>query len=503
VGGKSFLQTDIILTADHSIMNNFHLKGRFALPFYGSGEMFPRWLFALLAGEPNHTNGVVKYAPYPLRKVEAVLYDAGFNVRTISPGYLKRYLPQAKILGIHTVDPFGLASKPFIYEAIKGNYQYSTIYFQQLMQQPCIKEAKKEGLKIIVGGAGAWQLQKNPGSSLVSEIDSIVIGEAENIVPPLCHDIFEGKTVPKCVSSNNKSYDVDDVSNISNIRNASTLGCIEIGRGCNRRCKFCEVTKKNLRWYPLEKIEKELQVNRCNGMIRGIIHAEDVFLYGTAGFIPDNVKLTNLFELVYRYYDEFLITHFSFAAVQTNTSLFKNLMEIVSSHQNFLIGEAGIETGSARLMQQTMSGKALPFKVDKWASLITESLGLLHDHHFIPYCSLIIGLPGETDNDVIETLNLIDDLKGLRFILLPSGFTPLGTFTDLDVKKCNIDSLSPLRKELIKKCVVHNTYWANNIGKIILHEDFGFRMLSKLWFAQSHLKGLISYYASDIGKSSP
>jgi radical SAM superfamily enzyme YgiQ (UPF0313 family) len=127
---------------------------------------------------------------------------------------------------------------------------------------------------------------------------------------------------------------------------------------------------------------------------------------------------------------------------------------------------------------------------------------LLHEHHFIPYCSLIIGLPGETDNDVVETLNLIDDLKDLRFILLPSGFTPLGTYTDLDVKKYDIDSLTPLRKELIKKCVVHNTYWAKKIGKIILQEDFGFRMLSKLWYTQSHLKGLISYYKADIGRSS-
>jgi radical SAM superfamily enzyme YgiQ (UPF0313 family) len=243
-------------------------------------------------------------------------------------------------------------------------------------------------------------------------------------------------------------------------------------------------------------------VNRYNGTTQGIIHAEDVFLYGTKGFIPDDIKLTNLFKLVYRYYDEFLITHFSFTAIQANISLFKNLMEIVASHQNFMIGEAGIETGSIRLMKHTMSGKALPFNMSQWTSLITDSLSLLHDYHFIPYCSLIIGLPGETDNDIVETLNLIDDLKGLRFILLPSGFTPLGTYTDLDVKKYDSNSLNPLKKELIKKCVVHNTYWAYKIGKIILQEDFGFRMLSKLWYTQSHLKGLISYYKADIGKTS-
>ncbi len=243
-------------------------------------------------------------------------------------------------------------------------------------------------------------------------------------------------------------------------------------------------------------------MNRSNGMTRGIIHAEDVFLYGTKGFIPDAVKLTNLFKFVYQYYDEFLLTHFSFAAIQANISLFKNLMEIVSSHQNFMIGEAGIETGSTRLMEHTMSGKSLPFKMSQWTNLIKESLSLLHDHQFIPYCSLIIGLPGETDNDIVETLNLIDDLKGLRFILLPSGFTPLGTYADLDVKKYDSESLDSLRRELIKKCVVHNTYWAKKIGKIILKDDFSFRMLSNFWYTLSHLKGEISYYKADIGKSS-
>jgi radical SAM superfamily enzyme YgiQ (UPF0313 family) len=502
VGGKSFLQTDIILTADLSIMNNFHLKGQIAVPFYGSGEMFPQWLFALLVSQPNHEDGVVTYAPYPLRKVEATLLDAGFSVRTIAPRYLKKYLPDAKILGIHTVDPLGLASKPFLYESIKGSYQYSTAYFEHLLRQPCIKEAKKSGLKIIVGGEGAWQLQKNQDSPLISLIDAVVIGEAEHTVPQLCYDLMDKKSVPKYVVSALNFQGLDwEVSSISTIRHASTSGCIEIGRGCNRRCKFCAVTKKNLRWYPFEKIEDELHVNYSQGLTRGIIHAEDVFLYGTPGFIPDEVKLTNLFNLVYRYYDEFFLTHFSFAAIQANTMLFKNLMEIVSSHQNFMIGETGMETGSTRLMQHTMSGKALPFKMSQWKNLVTESLGLLHDHQFIPYCSLIIGLPGETDHDIIETMNLIDDLKGLRFILLPSGFTPLGSYVDLDAKKYDRESLDPLRNELIKKCVIHNTYWAKKIGTIILQKDFGFRMLSTLWYTLSHLKGEISYYKTGNKKT--
>ena len=482
---------DILLTADKSIMNNFHLKGHIAFPFYGSGEMFPNWLFKILIGQPEHIKGIAKFAPYPLRKVEASLLDAGFNVLTVCPEHLKNYIKNVKILGIHAVDPLGLGSKPFLFEAIKGQEHYSITFLRKLIEQPCIEKAQRNGLKIIVGGEGAWQLKKFPESYISSRVDSIVIGEGEQTVPKLCRDIIDKKPFSKYIVST--KADGPTLEEISTIRNASNFGCIEIGRGCNRRCKFCEVTKANLRWYTFEKIGKELSVNNNQGIKKGIIHAEDVLLYGQNGFIPNDEKLTKLFRLVYRYYNKFIITHFSLAAVQANRTLFRNLMEIVSEHQNFFIGETGIETASTRLMKQTMSGKIFPFKIKNWEKIIKESLELMHDNNFIPYCSLIIGLPGENSEDVIKTLNLIDDLKTLRFILLPSGFTPLGMYTDLDAKKSSFDSLDPLRRELVHKCAVHNARWIYSMAKIILDKDLLYRLLSMIWYTQAYFKNMTSF----------
>jgi radical SAM superfamily enzyme YgiQ (UPF0313 family) len=481
---------EILLTADRSVMNNFHLKGHIAFPFYGSGEMFPNWLYKILVGKPKHKNGIVKYAPYPLRKIEACLLDAGFDVLTICPEQIKKHIKNARILGIHTVDPAGLASKPFFYEILKNNEQYSIKYLKELLEQPCIKKAKENDLKIIVGGQGAWQLKKNPQSKIAQIADAVVIGQGEKTVPQLCKNLIDKKIVPKYISS--KKTQSPSMNEISSIQNASNFGCIEIGRGCNRCCKFCEVTKANLQWYPYSKIEEELKVNNRQGIQKGIIHAEDVLLYGQNGFIPDNEKMTELFKIIYKYYNKFIITHFSLAAVQSNRTLFKNLMEIVFEHQNFFIGEAGIETASTRLMKQTMSGKALPFKITEWKDIIKESLGLMHDNNFIPYCSLIVGLPGEKHDDVIQTLNLIDDLKDIRFILLPSGFTPLGEYTDANANKLSVENLDSLRKELVTKCANHNGRWVCNIAKIVLDKDLKYRLLSKIWYAQSYLKNMIT-----------
>jgi len=482
---------EILLTADKSLMNNFHLKGNIAFPFYGSGEMLPKWLFKILVGKPEHEKGVARYAPYPLRKIEAVFLDKGFDVLTVCPDYLHKYIDDAKILAVHTVDPLGLASRPYFYESIKGDDQYASVFFKKLLEKPCIKKARKKGLKIVVGGEGAWQLKKLPQSDVSNLVDSVVIGEGEKIAPKLLRDILDGTPVPKYVTSSTEES--PSLYEISSIRNASNFGCIEIGRGCNRHCKFCEVTKSNLRWYPFNKIEDELQINVQQGLKNGLVHAEDVFLYGQKGFIPDAEKMVKLFKLVYKYYDKFIMTHFSLAAVQADRTLFKKLMEIVFEHQNFFIGEAGIETASTRLIKQTMSGKVLPFKPNDWETIIKESLGLMHDHNFIPYCSLIIGLPGEKSDDVIKTLDLIDDLKSIRYILLPSAFTPLGIYTDFDSNKPSISSLDPLNKELVLKCAGHNSKWIYSMGKTILEGELMSRLLSKVWYSQSLVKSKVYY----------
>jgi radical SAM superfamily enzyme YgiQ (UPF0313 family) len=471
-------------------MNNFHLKGHIAFPFYGSGEMLPNWLFKILIGDPEHSNGLAKYAPYPLRKIEASLLNEDFNVLTVCPEYLHNYISDAKILGIHTVDPLGYGSKPYFFDVIKGAEHYSINFLKELIELPSVKEARSRGLKIIIGGEGAWQLRKFPQSDLSSNVDHVIIGEGDIITPRICRDILNRKKVPKYIESSKK--DSPDIDKISTIRNASNFGCIEVGRGCNRNCKFCEVTKSNLRWYTFDMIEKELMVNQNQGIKNGMIHAEDVLLFGQQGFIPDDKKMIKLFKLIYRHYEEFIITHFTLAAVLANKNLFKKLMEIVLEKQDFLMGEAGIETGSIRLMKQTMTGKVLPFKIDNWKNIIKESLDTLQDYNFIPYCSLIIDLPNENSDDVIETLELIDDLKDNQVIFLPSYFTPLGIYTDLDAKKPDISDLDSLRKELVYKCINHNARWINSIAKIILEKDLMYRMLSRIWYTQSKIKGLIS-----------
>jgi len=63
-------------------------------------------------------------------------------------------------------------------------------------------------------------------------------------------------------------------------------------------------------------IERELKVNVENGVFNGIIHSEDVLLYGARGVRPNPEKLIKLHKLVKRYYKNIAWSHVSLSSVK-------------------------------------------------------------------------------------------------------------------------------------------------------------------------------------------
>lgn len=489
---------DIILTADRTLMNNFHLRGDFASVWYGSADSFPNWLFKIMAGEPKkNNNNEIIFSPYPLRKIEAKILQAGFDVITIGPKDLSKYMESAKILGIHTINPLGLATSPIFRQLSTNGIEYSVKYFKKLLENKVIKDAQKKGLKIIVGGAGAWQLQNNPDIQKKLGIDCVIVGEAEELVIDIIKRGLQGEKLPRYIECNKEN--VPSVNEISCIKKASNYGCIEIGRGCVRGCKFCNVSRNKLRWIPLENIERELSVNAKYGIKQGLLHAEDILLYGQNGVIPDIDILLKLIKLTKTHYQKFHFTHLSLAAVSAEPKVIPKCMEIILENQKFILGETGIETGSPRLLSETMSGKIRPFRTEKWTEIIHNSLGILHDNSFIPYCSIILGLPGEQEKDILLTLDLLDDLKQYRCSLLPLNFTPLGAFNKKRAFSAAINEIDEHHKQIIAKCNRHNLYWAD-ITRYELFENLKYRtllhMLAKIRMKQFERKakkfGLLS-----------
>lgn len=121
-------------------------------------------------------------------------------------------------------------------------------------------------------------------------------------------------------------------------------------------------------------------------------------------------------------------SHIALATAYHSCKLVEDISEIFSSlpDQMFNCMQTGVEAGSPRLMQKYMKGKALPAKPEKWPKLVVDSPRFLSDNNWACACTLISGLPGATKDDVLKTLELMDEIKQFNTFYVSMNFVSMG-----------------------------------------------------------------------------
>ncbi len=294
-------------------------------------------------------------------------------------------------------------------------------------------------------------------------LDCVAIGESEKIIVDLFAKAAKGEKIPQVVHSNTSPT----LEEIPLIKHPSLHGCVEISRGCGRNCQFCTPTMQQRRNIPIDKIMQEVAVNVEEGNGKITLATEDLFLYGAKdnGFIPNKEAVIKLLRTVASYPGVTAIqpAHMSLAPVVYDPSMVKEAAEILIERnwngycgKPIVTAETGIETGSVRLSRKYMAGKPLPFKPEEWNELVPQAFGILNDNEWFPLATLIVGLPDETEDDVIETLELIDDLDKYNAFFVPLLFVPLEKCRLENQSGAELDSLSKLRWEFLMKCWEYN-----------------------------------------------
>jgi len=92
---------------------------------------------------------------------------------------------------------------------------------------------------------------------------------------------------------------------------------------------------------------------------------------------------------------------------------------------------------------------------------------------------LITGLPEETDEDVIKTIELIEDLDWFKSMIVPLFFVPMGKLKNKDWFK--YEDLTDLQKELMVKCFSHDIKYAREIMDWYIKEKWYSPILRKLY----------------------
>ncbi len=418
--------------------------------------------------ENDATGGPARFAPYGLRKVEAILTNefGEENVVVSHPDSLGHFVGKdTRLVCITSMDPVGLAYVSTTYNSLIGfgGESLNAAEFRNLLTDPAIMKHRPN---IMVGGAGVWQI-RDAGLQDELGVNVLFHGEGEEDLVPVVRRLLDKEPVEKYYNATQP-----DKTKVPLIKRAATYGSVEITRGCGRGCAFCSPTNRRKHSFPIEHIMKEVKVNIDGGSKAIFTVTEDMFLYKcNSRFIPNTPEIVKLYRTIADYpgVEHILLSHASLAPIIHDQHLLDELTPILMEKtfwtpkegykQKFITAEVGIETGSVRLMNKHMHGKALPFSVDKWPELVSRGIGIMNDHDWWPLCTIMTGQPDETEADVNATLDLLDDLRNQnsKMFYTPVLFIPLEDAMLGKAKRSSLESLTELQWMVLTKC------WKNNI----------------------------------------
>ncbi len=439
----------IILTTDRTLASDYN-----GSIFVGFGASFPKVLPSFLydplfAPSLPHDNGVMEFGHCGSRKIEASLLKDGFDEDEVvigHPDHLDKLIgPATEAIGITTHDPLGLGPASTTFSNLVEGEPYSSHYFKNLVDNPLLREYDVD---VVVGGPGVWQLDDKRIMEKYN-VDSIVKGEGENAAPEIFKKALDGEKLPKKAKG-----EVVPAEEIPNIQGPTINGLIEISRGCGRGCDFCNPTLLNLRHRPIEDILEEIRSNIEGRNDKVILHAEDVLRYGADDLVPKPSKLMELLREVKELIDHIGFSHVALASAAAKPGLIEDITELLdigSDEYPLFSAQVGLETGSTRLAKKHLRGKSKPFDPEEWPSVVRQSIKIMDDNDWVPCLTVIMGLPGETGDDVMDTMELLDDIWDRDFLIVPLMFVPLGTSHGEDF--FTREDMLPEHWQLLAECI--------------------------------------------------
>ncbi len=475
----------IVLTGSATDMSDFKLNPFLAFTGGFPTGIIPRRLLRKYwyPPVPNNGDGTAKYAPYGMRKIEALLIKefGAENIAVVHPNDLGKVVgPKTKVIGISSMEPAGTGFVSRTYTSFVGfgGEPIAAAEFRKLVDNPILRKCSA---KIILGGSGAWQIHRAKLQRKYG-IDCIVMGEGEKTALKIFRIALNGEELPQVVET-----EPPNPEEIPCIVNPSIFGTAEITRGCGRGCKFCSPTLRRRFSFPLDRILKEVELNAKNGTKMIILASEDIFLYRSKGkFLPNREAIVTLIKSIAAVPGvEFIQpAHASLAPVVYDPEMVDEIGPILFEKSRWITNgikyssvEIGIETGSIRLMNEHMKGKMLPYKPEEWHDVVAKGIEIMNENRMWPLATLIVGLPGETDKDTIATLELLDKLKHNKVFYVPLLFTSEEDCMLREARHMHLKHLTPLQWELVATCWRHNIevfvskkeYWKIKLGTMFVY----------------------------------
>lgn len=460
----------VVLTADRTLIASYAIlfDGMLAA---SQTSLVPAILMDKLLMPPAPHNGpAASVAPLGLRRIEAALLVGGMQrneVIVADPAMLEQVIgSKTRIIGISSGEPAGHGMNTSTMCEILGGNIYPEKMFLQLVS--AIKRLRLEApqAKVILGGPGAWQVAGDSDCRKALGLDHVVLGYAEGNIAELFQAIIRGEKLPEVIIG-----EPVDASRVPCIRGASTMGVVEISRGCGLGCAFCTIRNTPMIHLPPETIEADVRTNIEAGQRSIAALSEDFFRYGAAGINAQPDTLIALLERLRRIPDLKLIQidHCNVISIAQYTdeqlSHVKQLLTKGQRHRYPWVN-VGVETASGELLKANGGGAKIGKDgTGRWPDLCREQMERLCAAGFFPMVSLVVGLPGETEEDAFKTLEWVRDIRRLRISVFPVLFAPVDG--SRGIRACD---MSPNHWRLMQTAYnlnfkwIPRMYWDNQTG---------------------------------------
>jgi radical SAM superfamily enzyme YgiQ (UPF0313 family) len=479
----------VVLTADRTLMSPY--RGISLASFFGcapaidvnrdhnsfwyhvfGNQVTPRMLFDFICNPIPHSNGLANYAPYGLRKVEASLVRDGYSredVVVAHPDHVEKFIgPGTEVVGTYEMDPLGMGPVTMTFTYGRKQMSFDEFYSRDLhLRIKAAKERNGSNAKVVAGASGTWQYNYDPSKIEEYGLYGIVEGDLGGIGPEMdgaggmffdalingemetANPFKKNKFKVEIKEFNRDSrkyhgrfihyWEEPSVEEIPTIINPSMHGMVEVMRGCGRGCKFCDVTLRPLRYYPVEKVQQEIKINmKYGGAKNAWVHSDDIFVYGmnprtTKNMQPNREALEELFKgIMATGIEHTNPTHGTLAGAIADERLIPNISKTIKASPDNHIGiQCGFETGSIRLIGKYADRKLAPFKPSEWHWVVKKAVKTLNENYWVPAFTLIMGLDNnETAEDSWDTIQLIHELEteqpNSKFTTTPLTFVPIG-----------------------------------------------------------------------------
>ena len=417
----------VVLTSDRGSFSDYSRSSALGYFCCMPSRLVPRFLMDRLFSPPMETEGgpAARAAPYALRKVEAAMIRHGISdVIVVPPEHLGAAVgPRTRVVGLSAHDPLGLSPvSTKLTMLFGGGPSWNQTYFAEL-GETLAPLRERFRFAVVVGGPGVWQMSYGRPWW----IDTVFQGEAEVDLPPLVDSLIAGEAPPATAQGRPPTLE-----QIPTIVHASRMGEVQVTRGCPRGCEFCSITPDRYRTIPFETIEREMQVNSAAGERNVEIITDDILLYGAKRLRTNHEAVVELFRRIKRAGAEQIgFAHVSAPAVRESPETLVEAGRIAEWDEpgQHLIPVVGLETGSLRIFRRYMPAKSFPFQPEEWNDLVLEATVDMNAAGIDPCYTMTIGFPDETDDDVDETIRLVQSFidRDLTAFLFPLPVIPITT----------------------------------------------------------------------------